>query len=368
MILFGSGEERVESVQRLRIGIVAPAWFAVPPERYGGIEWVVSLLADGLADHGHDVVLFASGGSVTRAELVSTFADPPSFRIGQVLPDLEHTLTAWLRAGDFDLVNDHSGLLAAAMAGLCPVPICHTVHGPLDGEPGRVYRQIARISPRLRLISLSMNQRRPAPDLPWLANCPNALDLDAYPFSDRRGDYLLFLGRLSPEKGAARAIQVARQVGARLKIAGKMHDVAEREYFQREVAPYLGDEVEYLGEVSHEEKVRLLQRARCTLFPIAWEEPFGLVMIESMACGTPVVATRRGAVPEVIGDGGAGGIVVDGVEGMAAAVAVADTIDPASCRTYAEEHFSERRMVRSYLDAYTILLDEQGGSRPRRVG
>jgi len=348
--------------------VVAPAWFAVPPERYGGIEWVVSLLADGLVDAGHEVVLFASGGSVTKAQLVSTFAEPPSYRIGQSMPDLEHTLTAWLHAGDFDLVNDHSGMLAAAMAGLSPVPVCHTVHGPLDGEPGRVYRQIARISPRLRLISLSMNQRRPAPDLPWLANCPNALDLDAYPFSERRGDYLLFLGRLSPDKGAARAIEVAQEVGAPLKIAGKMHDQLEREYFQREIAPHLGDDVEYLGEVSHEEKVRLLQRARCTLFPIAWEEPFGLVMIESMACGTPVVATRFGAVPEVIGDSGEGGIVVDHLAGMAAAVAVADTIDPATCRSYAESHFSERRMIRSYLDAFTLLLEEQGGSPPRRVG
>ena len=130
-----------------------------------------------------------------------------------------------------------------------------------------------------------------------------------------------------------------------------MHDQLEREYFQREIAPHLGDDIEYLGEVSHEEKVRLLQRARCTLFPIAWEEPFGLVMIESMACGTPVVATRFGAVPEVIGDGGEGGIIVDDLEDMASAVAVADEIDPAACRAYAEERFSERRMVRSYLEA-----------------
>jgi glycosyltransferase involved in cell wall biosynthesis len=126
-------------VQALKIGVVAPAWFAVPPERYGGIEWVVSLLADGLVDEGHEVVLFASGGSVTKAELVSTFAEPPSYRIGQSIPELEHTLTAWLHANDFDLINDHSGLLAASLAALCPVPVCHTIHGPLDGEMGRVY-------------------------------------------------------------------------------------------------------------------------------------------------------------------------------------------------------------------------------------
>jgi glycosyltransferase involved in cell wall biosynthesis len=355
--------------QRLKIGVVAPAWFAVPPERYGGIEWVVALLADGLVDEGHEVVLFASGGSVSKAELVSTFAEPPSYRIGQSIPELEHTLTAWHHAHDFDLVNDHSGLLAASLAALCPVPVCHTIHGPLDGEMGRVYRQVAELNPRLRYISLSMNQRRPAPELPWLYNCPNALDLDAYPFSARRGDYLLFLGRLSPDKGAARAIQVARESGSPLKIAGKMHDQVEREYFQREIAPYLGHDIEYLGEVSHEDKVRLLQRARCTLFPIAWEEPFGLVMIESMACGTPVVATRWGAVPEVIGDGGEGGIVVDDLEAMVGAVAAADEIDPAACRAYVEERFSERRMVRNYLEAFRLLLEEQGpAASPRRVG
>jgi len=334
---------------------VAPPWFAVPPERYGGIEWIVSLLADGLVELGHDVTLFASGGSVTRSRLVSTFDDPPSYRIGRMLPDLEHTLTAWLGAADFDVLNDHSGQLAANMADLCPVAFCHTVHGPLSGEPGRVYEQIAAVNSRLQMISLSMNQRRPKPDLPWLANCPNALDLDAYPYLEERGDYLLFLGRMSADKGAARAIQVARALGAPLKLAGKMHDDAEREYFAREVSPHLRGDIEYLGEVSHEEKVRLLQRARCTLFPIDWEEPFGLVMIESMACGTPVVATRFGAVPEVIGDGD-GGIIVDDIADMPAAVAAADELSSEACRQYVETRFSERRMVRDYVTAYERLL------------
>jgi glycosyltransferase involved in cell wall biosynthesis len=354
-------------VQRLRIGVVAPAWFAVPPERYGGVEWVVSLLADGLVDQGHEVVLFASGGSVTKAELVSTFVEPPTFQMGQSQPELEHTLAAWLRAADFDLVNDHAGLLGAALSGLCPVPVCHTVHAPLGGDQGRIYRQVARINPRLRLISLSMSQRVPAPDLPWLANCPYAIDLDAYPFSERRGDYLLFLGRLSRDKGAARAVEVAREVGAPLKIAGKMHDAAERAYFQAEIAPHLGPEVEYLGEVSHEDKVRLLQGARATLFPVDWEEPFGLAMIESMACGTPVVARRGGAVAEVVGENGEGGFVVDAVEDMAAAVWAADAITPDACRALVEDRFNERRMVRRYVAAYEQLLAESVHPA-RRVG
>ena len=343
-------------MRRLRIAILAPCWFAVPPSRYGGIEWVVSLLADGLVDAGHDVTLFAAGGSRTRARLVTSYDEPPSLRIGTVVPDLHHAATCYLRAGEFDVINDHSGQLAAALAGsAAPTPVCHTIHGPLDGEPGEVYRQIAALNPRLRFISLSHNQRRGAPDLPWLANCYNALDLDAYPFSAEKGDYLLFLGRLAPEKGALEAIRTARALGVRIKVAGKMHDVQEREHFAREIEPLLGDGVEYVGEIEHDEKVALLQGARLTLFPISWEEPFGLVMIESMACGTPVLATRRGAVPEVI-EQGLGGIVVDDASELVGAVERAAAIDPHVCREAVERRFSPPRMVDDYLAAYERLL------------
>ena len=349
----------------LRIGILAPCWFAVPPVRYGGIEWVVSLLADGLADAGHDVTLFASGGSVTRARLVSTYDEPPSMRIGLTLPELSHTLTAYTRATEFDVLNDHSGLLAAAMARtVSPVPICHTIHGPLVGEPGEVYRKIAQLNPDLTFISLSHNQRRPLPDIPWLANCPNALDLGLYPYQERKQDYLLFLGRLSAEKGAARAAHVARRAGLPLRIAGKMHDAQERAYFASEVEPLLGPDVEYLGEVSHDEKTDLLRHARATLFPISWEEPFGLVMIESMACGTPVIATRFGAVPEVIADG-VNGMICNHEDEMVAALGRLDELDPAGIRHSIEERFSPERMVADYAAAYERLLVPRLPRRPR---
>jgi glycosyltransferase involved in cell wall biosynthesis len=271
------------------------------------------------------------------------------------VPELEHALLSFREASRFDIVSDHSGLAAAAMADLAATPVVHTIHTPLTGDAGRIYRLIAELNPRLRFISTSLKQREPAEDLPWIANCPSALDLDAYPFSDRRDDYLLFIGRMSPQKGAGRAIAVAQEMGLPLKLAGKMHEADERAYFTREVAPHLSDRITYLGEVSHEEKVRLLQRARCTLFPIDWEEPFGLVMLESMACGTPVVGTRRGAVPEVISPGESG-IIVDRYEDLPGAVAQADQIDPASCRDYVETHFSEGRMVRNYLEAFATLL------------
>jgi glycosyltransferase involved in cell wall biosynthesis len=337
----------------VRIALLSPVWFPVPPTGYGGIEWVVALLADGLVDAGHEVVLFASGDSGTKAELHAVFPVAPSERIGQTLPELHHALACYEQAADFDVVNDHSGLVGATLAGCVDVPVVHTVHGPLDGEAGPIYAQIAHVAPRLGLISLSLNQRRPRPDLPWIANCPNALDLSAYPVHPHRGDYLLFLGRLSPDKGAHHAIAVAKETGLPLKLAGKMRDVEEKEYFESQIRPNLGWGIEYLGEVSHERKVDLLQNARATLFPIEWEEPFGLVMIESMACGTPVVATRWGAVPEVI-EHGVSGIVVDDHGELAAALEQADELDPLACRDYVERRFSAARMVEDYLAAYRL--------------
>jgi glycosyltransferase involved in cell wall biosynthesis len=339
----------------LRIGILGPVWFPIPPTGYGGIEWVVSLLADGLVDAGHDVTLFASGDSRTKARLVSVFPVAPSEQIGLALPELHHVLACYERAGEFDVVNDHSGPSAAVLGGTVETPVVHTVHGPLDGEAGLIYGQIARVVPRVGFVSLSLNQRKPQPDLPWIANCPNALDLAAYPVHPHRGDYLLFLGRLSFDKGAHRAIEVAKRAELPLKIAGKMREPLEKEYFETHVRPNLGWGIEYLGEVSHEDKVELLQNARATLFPIGWEEPFGLVMIESMACGTPVLATRRGAVPEVIEHGRSGIIVDDAVE-MAAALEQADRLDPLECRRYVEERFSAERMVADYVAAYESAI------------
>ena len=336
----------------MRIGIVSPPWFPVPPTGYGGIEWIVWLLAEGLTAQGHEVTLFASGDSRTNAKLEAVYSTAPSELIGRTMPDLRHLLHALEQAGEFDVINDHTGPLGAVLGELVETPVVHTVHGPLDGEPGEVYEAIGRVAPGVGLISLSLNQRRPKPDLHWVANVPNALDLEHYPCHPHRGDYLLFLGRMNHEKGAHRAIAVAMELGLPLKLAGKAREPRECEYFEEFVEPHLGNGIEYLGEVNHGTKVELLQNARCTLFPIEWEEPFGLVMIESMACGTPVIATRHGAVPEVIEEDGRGGLIVDNWREMPAALERADEIDPVECRRYAEEGFAPERMVADYLGAY----------------
>ena len=339
----------------MKIAVISPVWFAVPPTGYGGIEWVVSLLADGLVEAGHEVTLFASGDSQTEATLAYVYSEAQSHMLGRSGPDLHHALACYERAGDFDVINDHSGHLGAVLGGAVATPVLHTVHGPLDGEPGVIYQQIARVATDVGLISISLNQRKPQPSLPWAANIPNALDLSFYPCKPHTGDYLLFLGRMSPDKGAHRAIAVAMETGLPLKMAGKRSEPRERAYYEELVKPHLGNGIEYLGEVTHGEKVELLQNARVTLFPIEWEEPFGLVMIESMACGTPVIATRHGAVPEVI-DHGRGGLIVDNYRQMAHALDEADGLDPLECRRYVEERFSAQRMVEDYVAAYEAAV------------
>jgi glycosyltransferase involved in cell wall biosynthesis len=318
---------------------------------------VVSLLADGLVEAGHDVTLFASGDSHTQARLKWVFRTAPSAYIGVTEYEFRHALAAYTNAGDFDIINDHSGPYTSTLAAAIGTPVVHTVHGPLDGMPGEIYAQIAMVVPELALISISENQRRPQPNLPWLATVPNAIDLSLYPAKPHLGDYLLFLGRMSADKGCHRAIAVAMELDLPLKIAGKKRDPSEDAYFTEFVEPHLGHHgIEYLGEVPHGRKVELLQDARATLFPIEWEEPFGLVMIESMACGTPVIGTRQGAVPEVIEDG-VSGIIVDSYREMPAALERSDALDPLEIRRFVEDRFSQERMVTDYLAAYQQLLE-----------
>ena len=353
----GSGAPR--SSERLRIALLAPVWFAVPPTGYGGTELVVDLLGRALMDAGHDVTIFASGDSTTRVPLSWVSRHALSDRLGEPLPELRHVLACYERAAEFDVINDHTGPLAATAAGLVTTPILHTVHLPVGGELGDVYERLARLSSDLALVSLSLSQRRLRPSLPWVANCPNAIDPARFAWSRRRGDYLAFVGRMGPEKGCRWAIAAARECGLPLKIAAKCRDRAEHACFAEYVEPFLGAGIEYLGEVGHAAKVELLRGARATLFPIDWEEPFGLVMLESLACGTPVVATRRGAVPEVIEDGHTG-ILVDRHDELADAIVAVDQLDRAACRLSVERRFSPKQLERSYLAAYRKVLERHG--------
>jgi glycosyltransferase involved in cell wall biosynthesis len=346
--------------------MVSPVWFPVPPGRYGGIEAIVSLLTEGLVSRGVDVTLFASGDSTTSAKHVHVFDDAPSERIGETFWELNHALSCLTRLDDFDLVHDHTGLLGLTLFGLTGAPVVHTVHGPLIGVPGEMYGAACSVTREVGLVSLTLAQRRPLPNLPWLANIENAIELDRYPFDPRPGDGLLFLGRMSPDKGAHTAIQVARRAGRPLRIAGKCREPEEQAYFDHEIGPHLDDGIEYVGEVSHEEKCRLLAEAHAVLVPIEWDEPFGLVMVEAMASGVVPVALRRGSVPEVI-EHGRTGLIADDLDGMVAAVEEVGTLDPLELRREAAERFSPDRMVDAHLDAYVRQLAENAPARMRLV-
>lgn len=337
----------------MRIAQIAPPWFAVPPVRYGGIEWVVALLADGLADRGHDVTLFASGGSHTRAKLVTVFDDPPGGEhIGEAFYDVVHASAAYDDAGSFDLIHDHSGLIGPAIGAHVPTPVVHTLHGPFTDEAKRVY---GLLSGRIWYVAISEAQRAFCPDLSYAGTVHNGIDLDKYPFRKDKDDFLLFLGRINPEKGPELAVEVAHRTGRKLVMAVKMAEKPEQRYWAEKVEPLLDGSEEILGEITIDEKADLLARASAVLFPIQWPEPFGLVMTEAMASGTPVISFPYGAAPEVIAHEKTG-FLVSSIDEMCDAVERAGTIDAAACRAHVEAHFSDDAMVEGYLTAYEKVL------------
>jgi glycosyltransferase involved in cell wall biosynthesis len=339
----------------VRIGIVAPVWFPVPPAGYGGIELVVALLADGLVETGDDVTLFATGGSQTKAQLVSPleFAPDPHV-LGNPWYDAYHALFAYLHADEFDVVHDHAAVAGAVLgAGMrAAPPVVHTLHGPWTEQTRMFYRLAAQ---RLHLVAISEAQRRDNQDVPYAATVYNGIDLDTYPFRDEKDDFLVYIGRANPDKGPATAITAARHAGMPIKLILKRNEPPERAYYEEMVVPLLGSDVEIFENVTHEEKVDLLGRARAMLFPIHWPEPFGLVMVEAMACGTPVVTTNWGAAPEVVEDG-VTGFRRDGYGELIDALNWIGEISPAACRARVEERFSAKAMVQGYREVYETVL------------
>jgi glycosyltransferase involved in cell wall biosynthesis len=344
----------------MRIGMIAPPWFPLPPRRYGGIEFVVSLLTEGLVERGHEVTLFASGDSRTEARLSAVFERAPFEQIENgVHLEVAQSLEAYTLAREFDVIHDHDGIdsrvMGALVHRLVGTPVVATLHGPADEA---TQRMLSSLRQDLAFIAISDYQRQGFPDLRFVGTIPNAVDVEHQPFSAEKDDYFLFVGRMNPEKGATTAIEVAHRLGARLIMAGKVNEGLEREYFAREIEPHLAEAIHFRGEVDHETKVELYRRARCTLFPIQWPEPFGLVMIESLACGTPVIAFRHGSVPEII-EHGRTGFVVDTVDEMVAAAEHIDEIDPAECRRAVEERFGRDTFVGAHERAYEELVAER---------
>lgn len=345
----------------MRIGMIAPPWSPLPPQRYGGIELVVSMLTEGLVGRGHEVTLFASGDSVTRAHLSYIFARAPFEQIADGSLEVVHSLDAYTRAREFDLIHDHDGLASGAMGALVHrlvgTPVVATLHGPADTATQEF---LSSLRSDLEFIAISDYQRLGFPDLRFAGTIPNAIDVEHMPFSAEKDDYLLFVGRMVANKGAHTAIEVARRLNQRLIMCGKVNEGPEREYYAARVEPYLDERVHFRGEVDHDTKVELYRRARCTLFPIEWPEPFGLVMIESLACGTPVIAMRRGAVPEVM-EHGRTGFIVETVDEMVEAARHIDEINPADCRKAVEERFGSEAFLSAHEEAYRGLIERSAG-------
>jgi glycosyltransferase involved in cell wall biosynthesis len=339
----------------LRIAQVAPLYERVPPLLYGGTERVVHILTEELVRQGHDVTLFASGDSVTSARLVAGWGqslrlDPR--HVDTLAPHFLLLEQVFDRLSSFDVVHFHVDYLHYPLSRRYQFARVTTLHGRLDiPELAPLYDRYSDEP----VVSISDSQRRPLPDANWQATVPHGLPKDLLAFSPHHHGYLAFVGRLSPEKRVDRAIEIARRVGARLKIAAKI-DPVDREYYEREIAPLLAaPHVDFLGEVGDDAKVALLGHARALLFPIDWEEPFGLVMIEALACGTPVIAFNRGSVPEII-EHGVTGFIVDSVDEAVEAVRRVETLSRAWPREAFERRFTAERMADDYLSVYRRLL------------
>lgn len=346
----------------LRVGLISPPWFSVPPTGYGGIESVCAGLVNGLSALGHDVLLIGAGSDLTAATFAATYGCPPSDRIGESVPEVVHAAAAarLLAESAVDVVHDHS-LAGPLSARGRFVPTVVTAHGPATGELGRYYRELGDT---VSLVAISEAQRERAPNLPWVTAIHNGIDVTTYPFQPRKEDYLLFLGRMCAEKGVHHAIDAARAADRRIIVAGKCREPAERAYFAAQIEPRLGPGVTFIGEADAGAKRDLLAHARCLLFPICWEEPFGMVMIEAMACGTPVVALRRGSVSEVVVDG-VTGYICDEPDDLAAAVSRVDRLAPADCRAAVEERFSTSVMARRYEAVYRSVV---AAASPKTLG
>jgi glycosyltransferase involved in cell wall biosynthesis len=340
----------------VRIAMLAPPWIPVPAPGYGGIEEVVRLLCDGLVSNGHDVTLFAAPGSDSTADVHTLLKDCHPDEIERSRWEVDHVARAFAEIDaaawegrPYDVVHDHCGYAAIAMADRLPTPIVHTLHGPFD-DPGRDFYAMHACKGTIVAISHSQLAQAP-PELRDSAVVHNPLRFSEWQLQVRPGEHVLWIGRMAPIKGPHRAIAAAREAGVPLVLAGPVQP-GQEEFFAGEVEPYIdGEHVIYAGELGGEEKQAAYRDARAMLMPIRWAEPFGMVMAESMACGTPVIAYREGSARELIVDG-VNGFLVDDEQGMAAAIAWIGDIDRTGCRANAEARFDVSTVVSAYERVY----------------
>lgn len=344
----------------MRIAIIAPPWVAVPPRAYGGTEAVLDSLARGLQNAGHDVLLYTTGDSSCPVPRSSHFDEAVGIgRPGGALLEMRHVMAAYQELSDFDIVHDHTLAGPIYAAGFFDGVVVTTNHGPFGEGLDEYYRAI---SPRIPVIAISHHQAESANGIVLAGVIHHGVEVNDFPYGNGEGDYALFLGRISPAKGVHTAAQVAIAAGIRIIIAGKCTEAAEIAYFEQKIKPLLSKDVEFVGEADRQAKLALLSEARCLLNPIAWPEPFGMVMLESLACGTPVITTRNGAAPEIVEDGITGVLANDHLA-LVDAVGKATSLDRSACRKAAVERFSVERMVTRHLAVYETAIHEHAARR-----
>jgi glycosyltransferase involved in cell wall biosynthesis len=339
----------------LRIAMLAPPWISVPPSGYGGVESVVSTLTEALGRQGHDVTLFCAPGSVSTATVVTLLKEPHPDEIERSLYEVDHVGQAFDQidlagSGDrFDVIHDHCGFTGLAMGGRIDTPLVHTLHGQFTAETAAFY---ARHGHKGTLVGISQAQVSSAPpELGVISSIPNPIDLRAWPLQEHKGDHLLWVGRMTPEKGPHRAIAAARAVDVPLVLAGVIQP-GQQAFFDREVAPHIdGTRVRFVGEVGGSAKQSLFASARGLLMPIRWDEPFGMVMVEALACGTPVIAFAEGAARELVVDGRTG-FLVENERAMADAVGCLPRIHARDCRDWVRQHCDGEVVAAAYERVY----------------
>jgi len=345
----------------LRVAMLAPPWISVPPSGYGGVESVVSALTEALVRQGHAVTLFCAPGSVSSAKVVTLLDKSHPDEIERSLYEVDHVVRAFdqievaVHRGCFDVVHDHCGFTTLALADRIETPLVHTLHGPFTTSTAAFY---AHHGHKAALVGISRAQLASAPPgLEPLCSIPNPIDVAAWALQERKEDYVLWVGRMTPEKGPHRAILAARTAGVPLVLAGVIQP-GQQVFFDREIAPHIdGDRVRFVGEITGSVKRSLFANARGLLMPIRWSEPFGMVMVEALACGTPVIAFPEGAARELVVHGQTG-FLVDGELAMADAIKRLPRIAPRACRAWVAEHCDVEVVASAYAETYRTVAHQ----------
>ena len=340
----------------MRIAVISPPWAPVPPVLYGGIELVVDRLSVGFQAAGHDVLLYATGDSTCPVPTQYVLEKSEGMRIGMAVPEQRHVMHAYEAVLEWgaDVVHDHSIIGPFHAADRYPdLPVATTIHGPFNDELTDLYERLN--ASKTPIIAISHAQDESAPTVRCERVIHHGINASDFPVGTGEGGYCLFLGRMSPDKGPHRAIEAAEKAGVPLIMAAKMREAWEHQYFDEYVKPHLNDQIQYLGEVQHNVKLDLLAGASALLNPIRWNEPFGLVMIEALACGTPVLAFPEGAAPEIVEDGVTGFLCAD-TDTMATDIARVKYLDREACRAAVENYFSTERMVNEHLDLFREMV------------